>query len=116
MGIDILKKNLAKFKFIFFLLIFLLPLFSYANDGSIDKNKLQLYNNDIFNYNFKNNKFDLLIINDPFINYDDYKKLLKKLINCDYKNYLVLLVISIRRSKNIIIYLTKFFFLFQRYT
>ena len=42
-GIDILKKNLAKFKFIFFLLIFLLPLFSYANDGSIDKNKLQLY-------------------------------------------------------------------------
>ena len=54
-----------------------------------NKNKLRLYNNDIFNYNFKNNKFDLLIINDPFINYDDYKKLLKKLINCDYKNYLV---------------------------
>ena len=42
-GIDILKKNLAKFKFIFFLFIILLPLFSHANDGSIDKNKLQLY-------------------------------------------------------------------------
>ena len=43
MGIDILKKNLAKFKFIFFLFIILLPFFSYASDGSIDKNKLQLY-------------------------------------------------------------------------
>ena len=43
MGIDILKNNLAKFKFIFFLFTILLPFFSYASDGSIDKNKLQLY-------------------------------------------------------------------------
>ena len=43
MGIDILKNNLAKFKFIFFLFIILLPFFSYASNESIDKNKLQLY-------------------------------------------------------------------------
>ena len=54
-----------------------------------NKHKLKIYNNDIFNYNFKKNKFDLLILNDPFVNHDDYKKLLKKLVNYDYKNYLV---------------------------
>ena len=64
-----------------------------------NENKPKIYNNDILEYNFEKNNFDLLILNDPFVNHDDYKKLLQKFINYNYKNYLVFINLDFVKQK-----------------
>lgn len=71
--------------------------------------KIKIYNTNIHGFNFSKKKYDLLIVNDPFTDKKDYKKLINKLLKERYKKHLVFINIDLNKRK-IIKNFSNFFF------
>jgi len=71
----------------------------YKDSLSLQDVNVSLYNESILEFNLDQKKYDLLIINDPLKNKNDFETLIKKINNLYYKVFIVIINVDSEKIK-----------------